>query len=290
MTVSPTLKQEASITEQAVTTDPISRVGPGSHLKTAREARRLSVEEVANRLHLTKNMIMDIEADNYNNRLAFTFIRGYLRSYARLVHVSPDVVLKAFEQLNLKERRPEVLLPKVPVTTWRVEENYVRWATYGVAALVAIVVIGFSAWWLIQPRTPEPVSQDLVKLLNNVDAADKQRSVLTSTPKSATATVGTAENSDMIPPDESTEATAVETPMGMNGGSTESASTSKAEVTSVNEGPSASSSTKTTSATSGAAINSGSAANPVSSLGRPVNRSGSLMLMPEMPEWADGEE
>ncbi len=187
MTVSPTLKQEATISEQAVpASDPISRLGPGSHLKTAREARRMTIDEVANRLRLTKNMVMDIEADNYNSRLAFTFIKGYLRAYARLVHVPPEVVLKAFEQLNLKEHKGEFVLPKVPMTTWRVEENYVRLATYGIAGLLALIVIGFSGWWLMQPRTPEPVSQDLVKLLNNVDGADKRTSLMhSSTPKTS---------------------------------------------------------------------------------------------------------
>lgn len=293
MTVSPTLKQEATITEQAVATDTISRVGPGSHLKTAREARRLSVEEVANRLHLTKNMILDIESDNYNSRLAFTFIRGYLRSYARLVHVSPDVVLKAFEQLNLKERKPEVVLPKVPMTTWGVEENYVRWATYGVAALVAIVVIGFSAWWLIQPRTPEPVSQDLVKLLNNVDGSDKHRSVLTGgASKSSTASIGTAESTELVPPSEGADSEAVETPLSSE--STESAVSSKADATSASEGAGVTknTSTTTTSASAGSVMGG---TNSLSNLGssavnRPLNRTAPLMIMPEMPEWADGEE
>lgn len=207
MTVSPTLKQEATISEQAVpASDPISRLGPGSHLKTAREARRMTIDEVANRLRLTKNMVMDIEADNYNSRLAFTFIKGYLRAYARLVHVPPEVVLKAFEQLNLKEHKGEFVLPKVPMTTWRVEENYVRLATYGIAGLLALIVIGFSGWWLMQPRTPEPVSQDLVKLLNNVDGADKRTSLMhSSTPKtSGYSSIGSApviSNENMSTPD-----------------------------------------------------------------------------------------
>ena len=167
MMVSPQLKQEASMSEQAVTYEQISRLGPGLQLKTAREARHVSVEEVATRLHLTKSVIHDIENDNYDPRLAFTFIRGYLRSYARLVHVSPEAILKSFDQLGLKERRAENMLPKLPVTTWRAQESYVRWAGYAVAAIVSIIVIVLSAWWLMQPPGMEPVSQDLVKLLNN---------------------------------------------------------------------------------------------------------------------------
>ena len=158
MMVSPQLKQEASMSEQANKHEQISRLGPGMQLKTAREARRISVEEIATRLHLTKSVIYDIESDNYDPRLAFTFIRGYLRAYARLVQVSPEAIINAFDQLGLKERRAENMLPKLPVTTWRAQESYVRWAGYGIAAIASIVVIVLCGWWLMQPPGTEPVS------------------------------------------------------------------------------------------------------------------------------------
>jgi len=179
-TLTPTLLQEATVSEQSAVAETVSCIGPGSQLKTARESRRLTIEEVAKRLHLTKTMVNDIENDRYHKRLAFTFIRGYLRSYARLVRISPEAVLNAFEQLGLKEHRSELNLPKVPVTTWRAQEKYVRWASYGIIVVLLAVVAGLAAWWFYQPITQDAGQQDLIKLLNNVSPPEKRTSATTS--------------------------------------------------------------------------------------------------------------
>ncbi|MFI4955068.1 MAG: helix-turn-helix domain-containing protein [Gammaproteobacteria bacterium] len=181
MTLTPQLIQEATISEQVATLDGISCIGPGAQLRTAREARRLSVEDVANRLHLTRTMILEIESDKYDRRLAFTFVRGYLRAYARLVRVSPEAVVSAFEQLGLKEFRSEIN-SKVPVTTWRVQENHVRWASYGIIIVLLAVVVGLAAWWFYQPSEQDNAPQDLIKLLNNVSSPEKRLQVPTTPP------------------------------------------------------------------------------------------------------------
>ena len=41
--------------------------GPGNTLKTARETRGLSLKEAAERLRLTPQVIIDLEADDYTN-------------------------------------------------------------------------------------------------------------------------------------------------------------------------------------------------------------------------------
>lgn len=177
MTVTPPLVQEASISEQPTTLETISYIGPGAQLKIAREARRLSIEEVANRLHLTRTMILEIESDRYDRRLAFTFIRGYLRAYARLVRVSPEAILNAFDQLGLKEYRSDINSSKVPVTTWRVQETHVRWATYGIIVVLLTIMIGLAIWWFYQPPEQDNAPEDLIKLLNNVSSPEKRLQV-----------------------------------------------------------------------------------------------------------------
>ena len=65
-------------------------VGPGQRLQSAREAISLSIEEVSARLHLDTRTLGNLEADNYDKLPAPTFVRGYLRSYARLLNISAD--------------------------------------------------------------------------------------------------------------------------------------------------------------------------------------------------------
>jgi cytoskeleton protein RodZ len=177
MTLTPTLKQEAKVSEQTTSVDGISRMSPGAQLSTAREARRLTVDEVAKRLHLTRALIADIENDRYDKRLSFTFIRGYLRAYARLVRISPEAVINSFEQLGLTEQRSYVNLHKIPATTWR-SDKYLKALGYGFVTLLLAGLVGAAAWWIWQSPAVEEKPDDLIKLLNNINTSSETRSTL----------------------------------------------------------------------------------------------------------------
>ncbi|KHP84597.1 hypothetical protein QS30_20185 [Salmonella enterica subsp. enterica serovar Senftenberg] len=62
----------------------------GVRLRNAREQLGLSQQAVAERLCLKVSTVRDIEEDKAPSDLASTFLRGYIRSYARLVHVPEE--------------------------------------------------------------------------------------------------------------------------------------------------------------------------------------------------------
>lgn len=76
-------------------------VGPGSRLRIAREEIGLSVAQVSSYLHLTSQLIRDIENDDYSRAPQVVFMRGYLRSYAKLVDLVGDEIIAAFNELQL---------------------------------------------------------------------------------------------------------------------------------------------------------------------------------------------
>lgn len=65
----------------------------GARLRHAREQLGLSQQAVAERLCLKVSTVRDIEDDKAPADLASTFLRGYIRSYARLVHIPEDELL-----------------------------------------------------------------------------------------------------------------------------------------------------------------------------------------------------
>ncbi len=65
----------------------------GERLRLAREQMGLTQQNVAERLCLKLSTVRDIEEDKSPADLASTFLRGYIRSYARLVHVPEDDLL-----------------------------------------------------------------------------------------------------------------------------------------------------------------------------------------------------
>lgn len=90
---------------QNVTETP-SALGPGSRLQQARIKKNLDLEQVARKLHLSKQHVEAIERDDYSYVSALAYARGHLRMYAKLVDLTPNEILKAFDALQLKDPTP----------------------------------------------------------------------------------------------------------------------------------------------------------------------------------------
>jgi len=71
--------------------------GPGARLKAARQAKHLELDKVAAHLHLSQDMLVALEADDYENLPARVFVVGYMRNYARHVGLPPDAILLALD-------------------------------------------------------------------------------------------------------------------------------------------------------------------------------------------------
>ena len=83
----------------------ISPLDLGARLKAAREARGLERKDVAQRLRLDEHVIEALEAGDPARLPARTFVRGYLRNYARLVGLDEALVAEATPAAALKRRR-----------------------------------------------------------------------------------------------------------------------------------------------------------------------------------------
>ena len=123
--------------------------GPGEQLLAAREAAGMSVHEIATHMHLDSRVILALEADDYEQLPAPTFIRGYLRGYARLLDLPPEPIIQAFEQ---RDFAPPSLVADISVRSQvRSGDFPFRIVTYlVVAALVLLVVL----WWRSQDFDP----------------------------------------------------------------------------------------------------------------------------------------
>lgn len=71
---------------------------PGKRLKAAREEIRLSREEVAHHLRLDVKLITALEEDDFDKLPSPSYICGYLRSYARLLKLPDDELVRGYSQ------------------------------------------------------------------------------------------------------------------------------------------------------------------------------------------------
>lgn len=74
--------------------------GPGAALQQAREAKGWTQAEVARRLNLRLAVIESIDSDHYKAGVALTFLRGYVKAYAKVVGVPEAQALAAFDSMS----------------------------------------------------------------------------------------------------------------------------------------------------------------------------------------------
>jgi cytoskeleton protein RodZ len=136
---------------------------PGRRLREAREARGLSLADAANALKFSPRQIEALEADDYQGLQGATFVRGFIRSYARFLKLAPEpllAMLDAGTPLQMSEVRPPddtgAAMPQPG------ERRLSAW----VAGAIVLVVIAASliAWHLVSPESAPSMPRELAAM------------------------------------------------------------------------------------------------------------------------------
>lgn len=140
----------------------------GAQLVAARKARQLDIEKVAAELKLDVAIIRALESDNQAALPAPIFVKGYLRSYARLVGLAEDELVRTYNvqagdlpplTVSRLATRPARLL-RLPST--RMLRNVVMLLLLGIMIWLAWPVVE----GLLQSRgeTPDETQQGQLEL------------------------------------------------------------------------------------------------------------------------------
>lgn len=87
--------------------EPAVRVG--AELRAARERAGLSVIDVAQRLKFAARQIEALEADNIDALPGLTFVRGFVRSYAKMLGLDADHLVAALEGTVVRDIGPNTV-------------------------------------------------------------------------------------------------------------------------------------------------------------------------------------
>jgi cytoskeleton protein RodZ len=132
-------------TELTPPSSAVQALSAGQTLRQAREQQNLTVAQVAQQLNLSKSLIEDLELDQVDAKLSSTFVRGYLRSYAKLLKIPAQQVLEAYSS-NSKglHQIPSLTRSFSKRTAKEATENRFIWVTYFVIfVFVVLLVVGF---------------------------------------------------------------------------------------------------------------------------------------------------
>lgn len=93
--------------QEAVQPEPV--ISAGAQLSALREERGWTVEQVANQLNLASRQIQALEEDNYAALPGMVIVRGFIRSYSKVLRVDPAPILAAIKDDTVA---PAVLPPE----------------------------------------------------------------------------------------------------------------------------------------------------------------------------------
>jgi cytoskeleton protein RodZ len=142
---------EPGVAGSVTAAEPVAPARPltaGALLTQAREAAGMSRADVANKLKFSVKQIESVEADNYTALGGKTFVRGLVRTYAKLLELDAAPVLAALESSALPPETGQVVAdPKgVPFPTAAPPGNpVVRYAMISIGVIALAILLLY--WW-----------------------------------------------------------------------------------------------------------------------------------------------
>ena len=119
-------------------------VGAGVMLRQTREAQSLTREALAARTRLELRVIDALEREDYSSLAASAFVKGYIRSIAKELHIDPAPVLAQYAQyVQLEEPALADFTTRSPVQITS-SSTLMRGVSI---ALLALVVALVAVWW-----------------------------------------------------------------------------------------------------------------------------------------------
>ena len=159
----------------------------GNYLKSGREAKNISLGEIARTTKISKWYLDCLEQDEFEKIPGGPYIKGYISSYAAVIGIEEDKVLECYDSLQLKitdDNQTQSDLQNVQKS-----RTLARLPLYRKKAIIlslAILLIIFAGTYLFWPqnqgqtRSPASSSNSISMPVPNLDAAkaENQTSVL----------------------------------------------------------------------------------------------------------------
>ncbi len=158
------------MTETSSNNNPDSYETPGLILRSQRERQGISSQEIANRIHLDIKIVESIEQDSNEGMPAATYVRGYLRSYAKIVGADADHIINLYNS-DSPQPPPEILPEVKPPTQISSSDKPVKAFTYLVTlGLVLLLLIWYQSNYVVETTSiNEPENYNTETRINGVD-------------------------------------------------------------------------------------------------------------------------
>ncbi len=120
----------------------------GETLRQARETASYSVPYVAGQTHLNEEVIIALENDQFDQLPNDVFVKGYIRSYAKLLEIDSEQLLAAYP--SDRDLRTETVAPQIKKAKKLSSSGVdpiVIWSSVTVVVIMAGLLM---TWWVYQ--------------------------------------------------------------------------------------------------------------------------------------------
>ncbi len=167
--------------------DHVPSVRLGASLREARTRAGMSVADVAAQIRLAPRQIEALEAEEFQNLPELPFLRGFVRSYAKLLQIDAEPLLSTLPDPHPLSARIEPVSVDVPFNIQQLSAQQNRiWLIASV--LVLVVVIALALWQFNSPK---------VDKIDQVQSSTVQAIALPALASATLAASEVAESSEM---------------------------------------------------------------------------------------------
>jgi cytoskeleton protein RodZ len=120
---------------------------PGAMLRTARIQHNLQIDQVAKELHLDARIVTAMESDDQAALPEPIFVQGYLRSYARLVGLPAEEIVRRYSAQGRPNPPPLSVIgprrkaPMLPLPSARLTRNVILVLLAGILVWLAYPLV-----------------------------------------------------------------------------------------------------------------------------------------------------
>tara|TARA_R110002049_G_scaffold124479_1_gene279965 strand:- start:50885 stop:51814 length:930 start_codon:yes stop_codon:yes gene_type:complete len=162
------------VTDQTTSTSteaPSYSVRIGEILRQARESASYSVAYVAGQTHLQEDVIVALENDQFDRLPNDVFVKGYIRSYAKLLELDAQELLEAYPSDRVLDT--ETVTPQVKKAK-KLRSSGVDPVVIWSSVTVVVILTGLLMTWWVYQEDSDPV--ELASVVDRYD--DEHLSVL----------------------------------------------------------------------------------------------------------------
>ena len=143
------IQQQIEIETETESANPENSSGWGVVLRETRIRRGLSIDNVSTALHFEIKLIDAIEAEDQERLPGPSFVKGYLRNYAKFLDIDSEPVVRAYSQVCGNDASNIKQVVKIKeVSSKDAAPRYATWL------VVIILFVSVGIWWRSELLSP----------------------------------------------------------------------------------------------------------------------------------------